>query len=170
MNNDDSSLNDNLNYLNHLDNNNSNEIKYFDIYDESESKTYYEYGAHFRYKDLFKKLLKLKKEREEKEEKESNKNKIINNNIIINNNLNFNLFNNKNRGISRNIQINEYLNSYNKYGDISKTFISYITSNQNRSVFLPSIENIQKKISNYLNILEMNKIKNLNKQNNKIIK
>ena len=94
MNNDDSSLNGKFNYLNHLDNNNN-------IDDENESKTYYENGAHFRYKDLFKKLLKIKKEREEKERKEkevSNK-KIINNNIIINNNLNFNLFNNKNRRI-----------------------------------------------------------------------
>ena len=163
MNNDDSSLNGKFNYLNHLDNNNN-------IDDENESKTYYENGAHFRYKDLFKKLLKIKKEREEKERKEkevSNK-KIINNNIIINNNLNFNLFNNKNRGVSRNIKINDYLNSFNKYDEISKTFISYIAFNQYKSVFLPSIENIQKKISNYLNILEMEKIKNINKQNNKI--
>ena len=167
MNNDNSSLNDNLDYLNHLDYNNDNEIKKSDIDDEKESKTYNEYGAHFRYKDLFKKLLKIKKEREEKE---ANKKKIINNNIIINNNMNFNLFNNRKRGVSRNIQINEYLKSYNKYDDISKTFISYIISNQYKSVILPSIENIQKKISNYLNILEMDKIKNINKQNNKLNK
>ena len=119
MNNDDLSLNDKMNYLNYLDNDNYNEIKKSDIDgDANESKIYYEYGAHFRYKDLFKKLLKLKKERKEKE---ANKKKIINNNIIINNN--FNLFNNKSRGVSRNIQINEYLNSYNNYDDISKTFI-----------------------------------------------
>ena len=166
MNNDDLSLNDKMNYLNYLDNDNYNEIKKSDIDgDANESKIYYEYGAHFRYKDLFKKLLKLKKERKEKE---ANKKKIINNNIIINNN--FNLFNNKSRGVSRNIQINEYLNSYNNYDDISKTFICYITYNQYKSVFLPSIENIQKNISNYLIILEMDKIKNLNKQNDKIIK
>ena len=170
MNNDDSTLNNKLNYLNQLDYNNNPEIKKSDIDDEAESKSYYEYGAHFRYKDLFKKLLKLKKEREEREQKEPNKKKIINNNIIINNNLNFNLFNCKNRGISRNVRINDYLNSFNKNGDISKTFISYITSNQYKSVFLPSIENIQKNISNYLNILEIDKIKNINKQNNKIIK
>jgi len=170
MNNDDSTLNNKLNYLNQLDYSNNPEIKKSDIDDEAESKTYYEYGAHFKYKDLFKKLLKLKKEREERERKEPNKKKIINNNIIINNNLNFNLFNCKNRGVSRNVQINDYLNSFNKNGDISKTFISYITSNQYKSVFLPSIENIQKNISNYLNILEMDKIKNINKQNNKIIK
>ena len=81
MNNNDSSNLGNINIDNYINNNEDNN----DNEDDLESKIYFEHGAHFRYKDLFNNLLKIKQERDKEEE---NNNKIINNNIIINNNLN----------------------------------------------------------------------------------
>ena len=92
--------------------NHDNQENYIiDDEEESESIAYYEFGAHFKYKDLFNSLLKLKIEREKDiDGDESESNKIINNNIFINNNLNLNLFNNnKHKIISRNAQVNNYV-------------------------------------------------------------
>ena len=129
--------------------------------EESESIPYYEYGAHFKYKDLFINLLKIKNEREKqrREEEENDKNKIINNNnIIINNNLNLNLFNNKHKIISRNIQLNNYVNNVNIM-DNSNTFISNLSKEQlNKTELLPSSDVMQQKIDNYIQNLEKNKI------------
>ena len=129
--------------------------------EESESIPYYEYGAHFKYKDLFINLLKIKSEREKQNRDEENdKNKIINNNnIIINNNLNLNLFNNnKHKIISRNLQLNNYVNNVNIM-DNSNTFISNLSKEQlNKTALLPSSDAMQQKIDNYIQNLEQNKI------------
>ena len=129
--------------------------------EESESIPYYEYGAHFKYKDLFMKLLKIKGEREKQNiDEDSDKNKIINNNnIIINNNLNLNLFNkNKHKIISRNLQANNYINNVNIM-DNSNTFISNFDIEQlNKTALLPSSDFIQQKIDDYLQNLEKNKL------------
>ena len=122
--------------------------------EESESIVYYEYGAHFKYKDLFDNLLKIKVEREREshnENIENGNNKIINNNIFINNNLNLNLFNNnKHKIISRNLQANNYINNDNILEN-SNTFISNLTKEQlNKTALLPSSELIQQKINDYL--------------------
>ena len=112
--------------------------------EESESIAYYEFGAHFKYKDLFNSLLKLKIEREkENDGDESESNKIINNNIFINNNLNLNLFNNnKHKIISRNAQVNDYVNNYDIFEN-SNTFISNISKEQlNKTAFLFSTKKI----------------------------
>ena len=128
--------------------------------EESESIAYYEFGAHFKYKDLFNSLLKLKIEREKEiDGDESESNKIINNNIFINNNLNLNLFNNnKHKIISRNAQVNNYENNDNIFEN-SNTFISNLSKEQlNKTALLPFTKNIQNKIDNYAQKLEMNKI------------
>ena len=110
--------------------------------------------------DLFNSLLKLKIEREKEiDGDESESNKIINNNIFINNNLNLNLFNNnKHKIISRNAQVNNYENNDNIFEN-SNTFISNLSKEQlNKTALLPSTKNIQNKIDNYAQKLEMNKI------------
>ena len=98
--------------------------------EESESIVYYEYGAHFKYKDLFDNLLKIKVEREREshnENIENGNNKIINNNIFINNNLNLNLFNNnKHKIISRNLQANNYINNDNILENSNTFIINFI--------------------------------------------
>ena len=143
--------------------------------EESESIVYYEYGAHFKYKDLFNNLLRIKNERDRKNENEENgNNNIINNNIIINNNLNLNLFNNNNKHkiVSRNIQDNDYMNNVDII-DNSNTFISNLSKEQlNKTAVLPSSEIIQQKINEYLEknklIIGKTKIGN-NNPSNKIV-
>ena len=143
--------------------------------EESESIVYYEYGAHFKYKDLFNNLLRIKNERDRKNENEENgNNNIINNNIIINNNLNLNLFNNNNKHkiVSRNIQDNDYMNNVDII-DNSNTFISNLSKEQlNKTAVLPSSEIIQQKINEYLEknklIIGKTKIGN-NNPGNKIV-
>ena len=138
--------------------------------EESESIVYYEYGAHFKYKDLFNNLLRIKNERDN----ENKGNNIINNNIIINNNVNLNLFNNKHKIVSRNVQDNDYINNVNILEN-SNTFISNFSKEQlNKTALLPSSELIQQKINEYLekNKLITNdksKIVNNNNRSNKII-
>ena len=141
--------------------------------EESESIVYYEYGAHFKYKDLFDNLLKIKKERERSnhnENMENQNNNLVNNNIFINNNLNLNLFNNnKHKIISRNLQVNNYINNDNILEN-SNTFISNLSKEQlNKTALLPSSEIIQQKINEYL---EKNKllINSKNKNGNNFIK
>ena len=143
--------------------------------EESESIVYYEYGAHFKYKDLFNNLLRIKNERDRKNENEENRNNnIINNKIIINNNLNLNLFNNNNKHkiVSRNIQDNDYMNNVDII-DNSNTFISNLSKEQlNKTAALPSSEIIQQKINEYLEknklIIGKTKIGN-NNPSNKIV-
>ena len=150
-----------LDNFNRINNNydNDNDVNDNYNYEDSESIKYYEGGAHFRYKDLFNSLLKLKKEKEKETEKE--KEKI--NNIIINNKLNLNLFNNKHKIISRNVQMNNYLNNLNNLNffensNITNTFISNISNRQlNKTAMLPSTEMIEQKINNYLDNQQNNK-------------
>ena len=148
--------------------------------EESESIPCYEYGAHFKYKDLFMTLLKIKSERERQNiDEDGDKNKIINNNnIIINNNLNLNLFsNNKHKIVSRNLQVNNYMNNVNIM-DNSNTIISNLDKEQlNKTAMLPSSDVMQQKIDDYIQNLEKNKIiindkaksKNINDKSNKNI-
>ena len=143
--------------------------------EESESIVYYEYGAHFKYKDLFNNLLRIKNERDRQNNNEENgNNNIINNNIIINNNLNLNLFNNnKHKIVSRNIQDNNYMNNIDILEN-SNTFISDLSKEQlNKTAVLPSSEIIQQKINDYLekNKLIFVKAKNgnVNNPSNKIV-
>ena len=144
--------------------------------EDSESIVYYEYGAHFKYKDLFNNLLKIRSERDKQNNEEENDSKrIINNNIIINHNLNLNLFNNnKHKIVSRNLQVNNYVNNINV--DNSNTFISNLTKEQlNKTALLPSSDNVQQKIDNFLqnceknNVLIKDKSKEGNNKSNKII-
>ena len=144
--------------------------------EESESIVYYEYGAHFKYNDLYKNLLKIKQERDKNKE-ENERNNIINNNIIINNNLNLNLFNNnRHKIVSRNLQENNYMNNIDIV-DNSNTFISNLAMEQlNKTAILPSSEIMQQKIDDYFQNLEKNKLiknakpkfRNNNNQSNKI--
>ena len=143
--------------------------------EESESIVYYEYGAHFKYKDLFNNLLRIKNERDRQNNNEENgNNNIINNNIIINNNLNLNLFNNnKHKIVSRNIQDNNYMNNIDIVEN-SNTFISNLSKEQlNKTAALPSSEIIQQKINDYLEknklILIKTKNGNINNPSNKIV-
>ena len=165
MNNNDSSNRENSNKIYNFHNLNNN--KSDDNEEDSESIIYYEHGAHFRYKDLYNNLLKLRNEREKEEEKEKGKeeNRLINNNIIINNNLNVNLFNNnKHKIISRNIQMNNNLNNINNINffensNITNTFISNISNRKlNKTAMLPSTEIVQQNINNYLQDLANNKL------------
>ena len=130
--------------------------------EDSESIVYFEYGAHFKYGDLYKNLLKIKQDRENMNQNGVNdNNQIINNNIFINNNLNLNLINNNNRHkiISRNLQGNNYINNVNIVEN-SNTFISNVTKEQlNKTAILPSSELIQQKIHDHFLSLEKNKLK-----------
>ena len=129
MNNDNSSKGENINnqYNLYIKNNDDNDNE-----EDSESRIYFEHGAHFRYNDLYNNLLKIKKERDKEEEC----NRVINNNIIINNNLNLNLFNNnKHKIISRNIHMNNYLNNLHNLNlfensNITNTFLDNISNRQ----------------------------------------
>ena len=81
-------------------------------------KRYFEFGAHFKYKDLYNKLLEI-----ENEKKNNNKNSSCN---IIMDNLKKN---EKNKGISRN-QINNLNNNIN------------ISCNNNNENFIYSLKNL----------------------------
>ena len=142
--------------------------------EDSESIVYYEYGAHFKYEDLFNNILKIKSERDKQNKNEENDSKrIINNNIIINHNLNLNLFNNnKHKIVSRNLQVNNYINNVN--ADNSNTFISNLTKEQlNKTALLPSRDIVQQKIDNYFynceknNLIIIDKSKEGNNKSNK---
>ena len=78
-------------------------------YEDTEEKEFYEFGAHFKYKDLFNQLNELKKKCE-------NIYKIRNNQ----NNINIDRISGK----SRNIQLNNHIRSINIYfGDKNKKML-----------------------------------------------
>ncbi len=127
-------------------------------YEDTEEKEFYEFGAHFKYKDLFNKLNELKKKCE-------NIYKIRNNQ----NNINIDRISGK----SRNIQLNNHIRSINIYfGDKNKKNVNnvIVKIKTNKTSILPKSEGINQrlKLNNHVDKVNLEKknIKNEEIQNN----
>ena len=102
--------------------------------EDSEKNEFFEFGAHFKYEDLYNKLNELKKKLESLNQ---SKNNISKNNIK------------RIPGKSRNIQLNNHIRSINIYlGDKNKKNNNLVKINSNKTSILPKTEEIKQKLNN----------------------
>ena len=118
----------------------------FDSEKNKDDIVFYEYGAHFKYKNLYDCLNKLKINNSYENQKKKNSNYI-----------NYNKIDN---GIdkSRNIQLNNYIRSINLYLKGKKN-----NNNDNKTLILPKPEKVKERINNHIG--KMKKEKKDNKKN-----
>ena len=125
----------------------------FDSEKNKDDIVFYEYGAHFKYKNLYDCLNKLKINNSYENQKKKNSNYINYNNI--------------DNGIdkSRNIQLNNYIRSINLYLKGKKN-----NNNDNKTLILPKAEKVKERINNHIGKMKKEKKDNKKNSNPKIRK
>ena len=112
----------------------------FDSEKNKDNIVFYEYGAHFKYKNLYDCLKKLKINKSYENEKK-----------IFSNYINYNNIDN---GIdkSRNIQLNNYIRSINLYLKGKKN-----NYHDNKTLILPKAEKVRERINNHIEKIKKDK-------------